>query len=59
MGEVPDRAVFRDAELRGALVAHEALASAVRVGNLEQFNAALSKHKAQFQRERTHTLALR
>ncbi|KAE8895656.1 putative 26S proteasome non-ATPase regulatory subunit 3 [Phytophthora fragariae] len=59
MGEVPERSVFNQDELRKALAPYLQLTNAVRVGNLEDFNVVLSQHGAVFKADNTYTLILR
>lgn len=59
MGEVPERNVFSQDELRRALAPYLQLTNAVRVGNLEEFNLVLSQHGAAFRADNTYTLILR
>ncbi|POM81432.1 26S proteasome non-ATPase regulatory subunit 3 [Phytophthora palmivora] len=59
MGEVPERNVFNQDELRKALAPYLQLTNAVRVGNLEDFNLVLSQHGAVFKADNTYTLILR
>lgn len=59
MGEIPERAVFRQEELAVALRPYLLLAKAVRVGNLEAYNAAVAKHHDALSRDGTLTLVVR
>ncbi|RLN60405.1 hypothetical protein BBJ28_00011187, partial [Nothophytophthora sp. Chile5] len=59
MGEVPERNVFNQDELRKALAPYLQLTNAVRVGNLEEFNMVLTQHAAVFKADHTYTLILR
>ncbi|CAH0478174.1 unnamed protein product [Peronospora belbahrii] len=59
MGEVPERNVFNQDELRKALAPYLQLTNAVRVGNLEEFNVVLSHFGAVFKKDNTYTLILR
>lgn len=59
MGEVPERNVFNQDELRKALSPYLQLTNAVRVGNLEDFNVVLAQHGAAFKADNTYTLILR
>uniref|UniRef100_M4C0Q5 PCI domain-containing protein n=1 Tax=Hyaloperonospora arabidopsidis (strain Emoy2) TaxID=559515 RepID=M4C0Q5_HYAAE len=59
MGEVPERDVFNQDELRKALAPYLQLTNAVRVGNLEEFNVVLSQHGAAFKADNTYTLIIR
>ncbi|GAA6021419.1 hypothetical protein JCM10207_004727 [Rhodosporidiobolus poonsookiae] len=59
MGEIPERRVFREPVLRRALRPYFELAQAVRIGDIQAFNLALSTHAAVFHADRNHTLVLR
>ncbi|TYZ58192.1 hypothetical protein PybrP1_003847 [[Pythium] brassicae (nom. inval.)] len=59
MGEVPERSIFNQDDLRVALAPYLQLTNAVRVGNLEDFNVVLTQHAALFQADRTYSLILR
>ncbi|GAA5999043.1 proteasome regulatory particle lid subunit RPN3 [Rhodotorula paludigena] len=59
MGEIPERRVFRDVVLRKALRPYLEIAQAVRVGDIQAFNAALSTHHAVFAADRTQSLVQR
>ncbi|OQS02194.1 26S proteasome non-ATPase regulatory subunit 3 [Thraustotheca clavata] len=59
MGEVPERSIFNQPELKTALAPYLQLTNAVRVGNLEDFTAVLAQHAEGFKADKTHTLILR
>lgn len=59
MGDLPDRAVFREPELRTALHPHFRLAQAVRVGDLELFNSVLTEFADDFNSDSSYSLILR
>jgi 26S proteasome regulatory subunit N3 len=59
MGDIPDRATFRQPALEDALHPYFLLVQAVRVGNLEDFETAIADHADTFQRDGTYTLILR
>jgi 26S proteasome regulatory subunit N3 len=59
MGDIPERATFRQASLERALQPYLQLVQAVRVGNLEEFEIAIKKHGDAFRRDNTYTLILR
>ncbi|GAA6027224.1 hypothetical protein JCM8097_002500 [Rhodosporidiobolus ruineniae] len=59
MGEIPERRVFREPVLRKALRGYLEVAQAVRVGDINTFNAALASHSAQFTADRNLTLITR
>ncbi|KAL2211055.1 hypothetical protein CC79DRAFT_563144 [Sarocladium strictum] len=59
MGDIPDRATFRQPAMEDALHPYFLLVQAVRVGNLEDFETAIADHADTFQRDGTYTLILR
>ncbi len=59
MGEIPERAVFRQEGLARELRPYLLLAKAVRVGNLEAYNATVTAHNAALARDGTLTLVVR
>lgn len=59
MGDIPDRATFRQPALEDALQPYFLLVQAVRVGNLEDFETAIAGHADTFRRDGTYTLILR
>ncbi|GAB9472321.1 26S proteasome non-atpase regulatory subunit 3 [Globisporangium polare] len=59
MGEVPERSIFNQDDLRKALAPYLQLTNAVRVGNLEDFNVVLTQHAALFKADHTYSLILR
>ncbi|KZT03828.1 diphenol oxidase-A2 [Laetiporus sulphureus 93-53] len=59
MGEIPDRSLFRHPVLEKALNGYFEIVKAVRMGSLSQFQSTLSKHAAQFEKDRTYTLIVR
>lgn len=59
MGDIPDRAVFRQASLERALKPYLQLVQAVRVGRLEDFTATLKTYADVFKRDGTYTLTAR
>ncbi|KAI9827082.1 MAG: 26S proteasome non-ATPase regulatory subunit [Phylliscum demangeonii] len=59
MGDIPDRAVFRQARLEHGLQAYFLLAQAVRVGELDAFLHTVAAHQATFRHDGTYTLILR
>lgn len=59
MGDIPDRAVFRQATLEQALHPYFLLVQAVRVGNLEDFETTIADHADIFRKDGTYTLILR
>ncbi|KAM3459540.1 hypothetical protein MY5147_006393 [Beauveria neobassiana] len=59
MGDIPDRATFRQPALEDALHPYFLLVQAVRVGNLEEFEIAIADHAEAFRRDGTYSLILR
>lgn len=59
MGDIPDRATFRQGAMEEALHPYFLLVQAVRVGNLEDFETVIADHADDFQRDGTYTLILR
>ncbi|KAH7322794.1 26S proteasome non-ATPase regulatory subunit 3 [Stachybotrys elegans] len=59
MGDIPDRATFRQPALEDALRPYFLLVQAVRVGNLEDFETTIADHADTFRRDGTYTLILR
>ncbi|ORY92724.1 proteasome regulatory subunit C-terminal-domain-containing protein [Leucosporidium creatinivorum] len=59
MGEIPERKTFREPVLRKALVPYLEIVKAVRVGDINAFNSALTTHSATFSSDSTSSLILR
>jgi 26S proteasome regulatory subunit N3 len=59
MGDIPDRATFREPTLQKALYAYFLLVRSVRVGELDAFFETLNTHADTFRRDGTYTLVLR
>lgn len=59
MGDIPDRATFRQPTMEAALRPYLLLVQAVRVGNLEDFETIIADHADTFRRDGTYTLILR
>lgn len=59
MGDIPERSLFNQEELRVALAPYLALTSAVRNGDLIQFGEVVEKHKAAFKADKNFTLVER
>jgi len=59
MGDIPDRATFRQASLERALQPYLVLVQAVRVGLLGEFENAIRQHGDVFRKDGTYTLILR
>ncbi|OQD76948.1 hypothetical protein PENDEC_c003G00486 [Penicillium decumbens] len=59
MGDIPDRAVFRQPALEKAMHPYFLLAQAVGVGDLDGFLNVVNIHSAAFRKDGTYTLILR
>jgi len=59
MGDIPDRAIFRQPALEATLYSYLKLVQTVRVGDLQGFNKIVDEHVDQFRKDGTHTLILR
>lgn len=59
MGDIPDRATFRQPHLERALDPYLQLVQAVRVGDLGSFVEIVQEHNDTFRRDGTYTLILR
>ncbi len=59
MGDIPDRAIFRQPSLERALQPYFLLIQAVRVGDLEGFLKIVQVYNSTFRRDGTYTLVLR
>jgi 26S proteasome regulatory subunit N3 len=59
MGDIPDRATFRQPNMETALRPYFLLVQAVRVGNLGDFETIIAEHADTFRRDGTYTLILR
>ncbi|GAB0132084.1 hypothetical protein EsDP_00000532 [Epichloe bromicola] len=59
MGDIPERAAFRQPTLEDALHPYFLLVQAVRVGNLEDFETTIADHGDTFRRDGTYSLILR
>ncbi|CAM1504026.1 Fc.00g016170.m01.CDS01 [Cosmosporella sp. VM-42] len=59
MGDIPDRATFRQPAMEASLHPYFLLVQAVRVGNLEDFETAIAEHADIFRRDSTYSLILR
>ncbi|KAL2194835.1 proteasome regulatory subunit C-terminal-domain-containing protein [Corynascus similis CBS 632.67] len=59
MGDIPDRATFRQPNMETALHPYFLLVQAVRVGNLGDFETIIAEHADTFRRDGTYTLILR
>lgn len=59
MGDIPDRALFRQPRLERALAPYFELVQAVRGGDLQGFSKVVLEHTATFRRDGTYTLTRR
>jgi len=59
MGDIPERAIFRQPSLENALYAYLKLVQTVRVGDLKAFTKVVEDNTAQFRKDGTYTLILR
>lgn len=59
MGDIPDRAIFRQPSLERAMQPYLQIVQAVNAGGLENFNSLVQKHNTTFRRDDTYTLILR
>lgn len=59
MGDIPDRAIFRQPSLERAMQPYLSLVQAVRVGKIDGFLNVVQTHNAIFRRDGTYTLILR
>ncbi|KAK3384990.1 proteasome regulatory subunit C-terminal-domain-containing protein [Podospora didyma] len=59
MGDIPDRATFRQPAMESTLHPYFLLVQAVRVGNLEDFETTIAEYADTFRRDGTYTLILR
>ncbi|EGO55745.1 hypothetical protein NEUTE1DRAFT_46079 [Neurospora tetrasperma FGSC 2508] len=59
MGDIPDRAIFRQLTMEATLHPYFLLVRAVRVGNLEDFETTIAQHADTFRRDGTYSLILR
>ncbi|KAK0673710.1 PCI domain-containing protein [Cercophora samala] len=59
MGDIPDRATFRQPAMEASLHPYFLLVRAVRVGDLEDFESIVAQHGDTFRRDGTYTLILR
>lgn len=59
LGEIPDRALFRQPALRKPLAPYFQLTQAVRTGNLARFSEVLENFGDKFQSDHTYTLIIR
>lgn len=59
LGDIPERQIFRQAQLRRSLGPYFQLTQAVRMGNLQRFGEVLENFGPQFRLDHTYTLILR
>ncbi|KAL8930381.1 MAG: hypothetical protein Q9172_000090 [Xanthocarpia lactea] len=59
MGDIPDRAIFRQGSLEHAIQPYLSLVQAVRVGKIDGFLNVVQTYNATFRRDGTYTLILR
>lgn len=59
MGDIPDRAIFRQPSLERAMQPYLQIVQAVNAGGLDNFNNLVQKHNATFRHDGTYTLILR
>ncbi|TFJ80976.1 hypothetical protein NSK_007619 [Nannochloropsis salina CCMP1776] len=59
LGDIPERATFDQPALRRSLQPYLALTTAVRLGDLLEFEKTVTAHAAMFKKDKTHTLILR
>ncbi|KMU84541.1 26S proteasome non-ATPase regulatory subunit 3 [Coccidioides immitis H538.4] len=59
MGDIPDRAIFRQPALERAMYPYLLLVQAVHVGDLDAFLKVVQNHGATFRKDGTYTLILR
>ena len=59
MGDIPDRAIFRQPTLEHSMQPYLNLVQAVRIGKMEGFLNVVQAHNALFRRDGTYTLILR
>ena len=59
MGDIPDRAIFRQPSLEKALQPYLQLVQAVSAGDVDAFQKLTKRHNATFREDNTYTLILR
>lgn len=59
MGDIPDRAMFRQPNLEHAMKPYLSLVQAVRIGKIDGFLNVVQQHSTLFRRDGTYTLVLR
>jgi 26S proteasome regulatory subunit N3 len=58
MGDIPERSIFNQAELRTALHPYLFLTQAVRNGSIQKFNEVVDKYGPAFKADKNHTLGM-
>ncbi|KAI4109934.1 MAG: hypothetical protein L6R37_000284 [Teloschistes peruensis] len=59
MGDIPDRAIFRQPSIEHSMLPYLSLVQAVRVGEIDGFLNVVQTHNETFRRDGTYTLILR
>ncbi|KAI4205247.1 MAG: hypothetical protein LQ350_000569 [Teloschistes chrysophthalmus] len=59
MGDIPDRAIFRQPSIEHSMLPYLSLVQAVRVGEIDGFLDVVQTHNATFRRDGTYTLIVR
>lgn len=59
LGEIPEREVFRQVELRRSLQPYFELTQTVRIGDLSRFQEVVHRRRAAFSRDKNYNLILR
>lgn len=59
LGEIPDRDLFRQPDLKRSLAPYFQLTQAVRMGNVAKFNAVVAEFGAKFREDKNFTLIMR
>jgi 26S proteasome regulatory subunit N3 len=59
LGEIPDRAIFRDPAARAPMLPYLKLVQAVRLGDLAAFRLAMESHASTFTNDANYTLIVR
>jgi len=59
LGEIPERAVFRNKQSRAPMLPYLKLVQAVRLGDLASFKTSMENHAAAYQADGNYTLVMR
>ncbi|KAL1530151.1 hypothetical protein AB1Y20_001067 [Prymnesium parvum] len=59
LGEIPDRAVFRNRQSRGSMLPYLKLVQAVRLGDLASFKSSMETHADVYHADGNYTLVMR